>query len=183
VTGIEVLKNVAWTRISVMPVARLGLLLGFSFGAWNLLWSYLYPLSDDSIGALVSFYGPIFMAWGITGFYFTRQSRRLREGVAAGTIVAFATFCALDLMVIARANIFLNELVGRSDWRALMERFPSSGFDSLRAYINWHYVTQAPVKILTASTIGAVVGAAGGMLARCVDILALKRRGAGMDRQ
>ena len=176
------LKNVAWPRISVMPVALLGLFLGLSFGTWNLLWTYLYPLSDDSIGALVSFYGPMFMAWGITGFYFTRRSRRLSDGVAAGMVVAFATFVALDLMVIARANIFLNDLVGRSDWRELMERFPSSGFENLRVYINWHYVTQAPVKILTALTIGAVVGTAGATLARCVHVLALKGRGAHLDR-
>ena len=176
------LRNGAWPQIDVMPVACLGLLLGLSFGTWNLLWTDLYPLSDDSIGALLSFYGPMFMAWGITGFYVTRRSGRLRDGVAAGAMVAFATFCVLDLMVIARANIFLNELVGRSDWRELMARFPSSGFDNLRAYINWHYVTQAPVKILAASTIGAAVGTAGATLARCVHVLSLKRRGAHLDR-
>ena len=43
-----------------MSPARLGLIIGITFGAWNLLWTWLRPLADDSIPALLAFYGPMF---------------------------------------------------------------------------------------------------------------------------
>ena len=54
-----------------------------------------------------------------------------------------------------------DELTGRADWQTLMSRFPASGFASLRSYITYHYVSQAPFKILVASTIGLVMGLIG----------------------
>ena len=43
-----------------------------------------------------------------------------------------------------------------------MERFQASGFQSLRAYANYAYVTGAPFKILVASMIGSLTGLVGG---------------------
>ena len=148
-----------------MSPARLGLIIGITFGAWNLLWTWLRPLADDSIPALLAFYGPMFFAWGVASYFAAAPSGSVRRGALSGMVVAFTTFCALDLMVIARANIFLNDLAGRPDWRALVDRFDGSGFDSFRTYINWHYITQAPNKIVVATLIGTAVGAIGGGLA------------------
>jgi hypothetical protein len=137
-------------RRCVRP-AFLGLVLGLSFGLWNLIWTQLYPRAEDTAGALLAFYGPMFAAWAVTSFFATRRTGRIWEGIKAGAVVAFATFCVLDLLVIVRANVFLNELSGRSDWRALMTRFQGSDFERLRVYINYHYLSQAPFKILVAS--------------------------------
>ena len=146
--------------------AFLGLLLGLGFGLWNLIWTQLYPLAEDTVGALMAFYGPMFAAWAATSFFVTRRTGRIWEGIKAGAVVAFATFCVLDLLVIVRANVSLNELSGRSDWRALMARFQGSGFESLRSYINYHYLSQAPFKILFASIIGSCMGLVGGSIGR-----------------
>jgi hypothetical protein len=44
-----------------------------------------------------------------------------------------------------------------------MTRFQVSKSESLRTFINYHYLTQAPFKILVATTIGAVTGVIGGL--------------------
>jgi hypothetical protein len=148
-----------WSRPAVV-----GLLLGLGFGLWNLVWTGLYPLAEDTVGALLAFYGPMFAAWAATSFFTSRRTGGLAEGIKAGVVVAFVTFCVLDLLVIVRANLFLQELSGRSDWRALMANFPASGFEGLRSYINYHYVSQAPLKIMVASLIGLGMGVVGGGL-------------------
>jgi hypothetical protein len=143
---------------------RLGVLLGAGFGAWNLLSSLLDPLAEDTIPALLTFYGPMFAAWGVTGFVASHRTGRVVDGVKAAAIVAFITFLVFDLMVILRVNLFLYSLTERLDWQNLMAQFRASGSRSLRRFINYHYVTQAPFKILVATTIGAVTGVVGGGL-------------------
>jgi hypothetical protein len=148
-----------------MNPARVGLFLGMGFGSWNLLWTHLNPLADDTIGALLAFYGPMFAAWAVTAYVTTKRTGALWPGIKAGALVALVTFCVLDVLVIIRANLFLDELSGRADWRTLMARFPGSGYGSLRTYINMHYLSQAPFKIFVATLIGVVMGVAGGTIA------------------
>ena len=94
----------------------LGLMVGLAFGAANLLMTWMYPVADDTPGALLLFYGPMFFLWAFAAFRATRRSGRFVYGVATGMLVAFATFCVFDLIVIARVNLFLSELTGRADW-------------------------------------------------------------------
>src|SRR5262245_19659948 len=94
----------------------LGLIVGLAFGCVNLLYSWLYPLEDDTPATLLRFYGPMFFVWAFASFRAARRSGRLWSGVATGTAVAFATFCVFDALVILRVNLFLNELAGRPDW-------------------------------------------------------------------
>jgi hypothetical protein len=143
---------------------RLGVLLGIGFGIWNLLSSLLHPFAEDTIPALFMFYGPMFAAWGTVGFSVSRRTGRWVEGTKAAALVAFVTFVVFDLMVILRVNLFLKSLTDRLDWQNLMQRFRASGSESLRSYINYHYVTGAPFKILVATGIGAVSGVIGGFL-------------------
>jgi hypothetical protein len=147
------------------PVA-LGIVIGLMFGAMNLLVTWLYPVADDTPAALLVFYGPMFFLWTFAAFRATRRSGRLLSGVTTGMLVAFATFCVFDLLVILRVNLFLGELTGRADWRNMMWRFQASGFDSLRLFVNLDYLKGAPLKIATASTIGAFMGIGGGFVAR-----------------
>lgn len=144
----------------------LGLVLGAVFGIGNLIATRLDPLSEDSPRALLLFYGPMFTIWGVVGFLATRRTGRVLEGVKAGALAALVTFVVFDLTVILRANLFLEQLSQRSDWQGLMARYQASGFTNLRLFANYVYLTDAPLKILVATTIGAVVGAVGGLLGR-----------------
>jgi hypothetical protein len=144
----------------------LGLVLGAVFGIGNLIATRLDPLSEDSPRALLLFYGPMFTIWGVVGFLATRRTGRVLEGVNAGALAALVTFVVFDLTVILRANLFLDELSQRSDWQGLMARYQASGFTNLRLFANYVYLTDAPLKILVATTIGAVMGSVGGLFGR-----------------
>jgi hypothetical protein len=144
----------------------LGLMVGLAFGAVNLLMTWMYPVADDTPGALLMFYGPMFFLWAFAAFRATRRSGRFVSGVTTGMLVAFATFCVFDLLVILRVNLFLSELTGRADWQSMMGRFQASGFDSLRTFVNVNYLKGAPFKIAVASAIGAFMGVVGGFVAR-----------------
>ena len=145
---------------------RLGFFVGVLFGALNVLYSWLYPLADDTPTALLAFYGPMFSVWAVVAFFATRRTGSVPRGVAAGALVAFATFCVFDLVVILRVNLLLDELTGRADWRNLMVRFTASGQESLRTFVNLEYIKGAPLKIGVASVIGAVMGLIGAALSR-----------------
>jgi hypothetical protein len=140
----------------------LGLLLGAGFGLWNLMATSLNPLAEDDLIPLLLFYGPMFALWGLAGFGASRRTGRLRDAIKVGAAVAFVTFVVYTFAVILRVNLFLDAMSQRPDWQNLMVRFQASGFESLRAYANYEYVTGAPFKILIASTIGAGTGSVGG---------------------
>ena len=64
--------------------AFLGLCLGLGFGLWNLIWTRLYPLADDTVGVLLAFYGPMFAAWAATSFFVARRTGLIWEGSRPG---------------------------------------------------------------------------------------------------
>ena len=142
----------------------LGLLLGAGFGLWNLIATRLDPLAEDTPIALLIFYGPMFVIWGVAGFSASRRTGRLLDGVTVGATVALVTFVVYVLTQFVRVNLFLDTLTQRSDWQNLMVRFQNSGYKSLRWYVNYVGLTGAPFKILVASIIGAGTGLVGGVL-------------------
>jgi hypothetical protein len=143
----------------------LGLLLGATFGLWNLIVTWRSPLLEDTPRTLLLFYGPMFTVWGLAGFVAFRRTGRLLEAVKVAATVALVTFVVFDLAVILRVNLFLDEIRRRSDWQNLVARFQASGFDSFRMYANYVYLSGAPFKILVALTIGAATGLLGGLAA------------------
>ena len=84
------------TRIALRPL-HFGFLIGILFGFWNLLYSWLFPLADDTPTALLAFYGPMFSVWAAVASIATRRTGRLLTGVTTGAGVSFATFCIYDL--------------------------------------------------------------------------------------
>jgi hypothetical protein len=144
----------------------LGFVLGLIFGIVDLLFTWVEPLSDDSIPALLRFYGPMFFSWGFVSFRSVQRSGRLSTGITTGFVVAFGTFCIFYVLNLVRVNLFLAELTGRADWQNMMQRFRASDSDSLRSFINVDYVKGAPLKIGVASVIGAVMGLVGGTIGR-----------------
>jgi hypothetical protein len=140
----------------------LGLVLGVVFGLWDLIVTLLDPLADDDQSALLLFYGPMFVIWGIAGFVAARRTGRIVDGVKVAAIVAFVTFVVFDVAAVLRVNLFLDALTHRADWQNLLVRFRASGFTSLRLYANYEYLTGSPFKILVATIIGSVTGLIGG---------------------
>jgi len=152
--------------LSLVPGVMLGVAVGVVFTAINLVVSVIAPLLDDSPMTLLGFYGPMFLIWGVAGYLAYRRTGRLVQALTVGATVAFATFAIFTLGVILRFNLLLDTVSQRDDWRNLLLRYQASGFDSLRTYANYEYFTGAPLKILTASTIGAVMGLMGGLVGR-----------------
>lgn len=143
----------------------LGVVVGIAFGIWNLIATYLDPLADDTPLALLIFYGPMFTAWGYAGFGAKQRSSRIVEAIVAGATVAFVTFVIFWIANLVRVNLFLETIRNRADWQNLVLRFQQSGFDSFRAFVNYEYLTGAPMKIFVPCVIGAIVGLIGGMCA------------------
>ena len=143
-----------------------GFVLGVVFGIVDLLFTWVEPLSDDTIPALLRFYGPMFFSWAFVSFRAVRRTGRLSTGVTTGLVVAFGTFCIFCALNLLRVNLFLAHLTGRADWQSMMQRFRASEFDSLRLFINLDYLKDAPFKVGVASVIGAVMGLVGGTIGR-----------------
>jgi hypothetical protein len=162
-------------RVGRGPV-RTGVVVGLLFGSWNVLYSWLYPLADDTPTALLAFYGPMFFVWAAAAFVATRRTGKVFTGVTTAAVVAFATFCVYDLLVVLRVNLFLEELTERADWQNLMSRFRVSGYESLRTFINVENIKGAPLKIGVASAIGAVMGLIGGTFGRLTRTTAATAR-------
>jgi len=142
-----------------------GVVLGVIFGAWDLIATARSPLADDSPSALLTFYGPMFTIWTITGFIASRRRGRVTDGIQAGATVALSTFVVFDVAVMIRANVFLDVLPGRDDWQLIVRSFQTSGFSSFRTYVNCFYLKAAPLKTTVATAIGAILGALGGLAA------------------
>ena len=72
-------------RLADRPLL-LGLVLGLVFGIVDLL-HWVAPLSDDSIPALLRFYGPMFFSWAFVSFRSVRRVGLGRCGRRAGRLV------------------------------------------------------------------------------------------------
>jgi hypothetical protein len=142
----------------------LGLIVGLVFGAANLVHTWLYPVEDDTVWAVLRFYGPMFFVWGLASFRAVGRTGRWVSGVTAGATVAFATFAVFEVFVLTRANLFLDELTSRPDWQHVMMRFQASESDSLRLFVNLDYLKGAPFKVGVSCAIGATIGIIGGSM-------------------
>jgi hypothetical protein len=138
-----------------------GVVLGVAFGTWNVIATRLDPLAEDTVGALLLFYGPMFTLWGIAGFRASRRTGHLLDGVRSATIVAFVTFAVFVVANLMRVNLFLDAIRQRADWQSLLLRFQQSGFESLRTYANYEYLRGAPLKIAVATFIDGMCGLVG----------------------
>ena len=54
-------------------LVRAGFIAGLAFGAADLLLTWLDPLGDDTPGALLLFYGPMFALWAVASFVTARR--------------------------------------------------------------------------------------------------------------
>lgn len=112
----------------------------------------------------MSFYGPMFTIWSVAGFGAYRRTGKLKDAIKVGATVGLVTFVVFDLAVLVRANLFLEAISQRSDWRGLLANYHVSGLESLRVYVNDMYVTGIPVTFLVGALIGAGSGLFGGLM-------------------
>ncbi len=111
-------------RVSNTPLL-LGLVVGLVFGSVNSIFTWLDPLEDDTPGVLLRFYGPMFFVWALASFRAARRSGRLLSGVTAGMVVAFATFCVFDVLVLLRVNLSLDR-ESKPGWRVVWNSQPKT---------------------------------------------------------
>ena len=147
-----------------MRLLVLGVLVGVLFGVWNMFQTWLDPLADDTLLALLNFYGPMFAIWGAAGYRAARQRGSVRQGITTSATLSFVTFVVFSAINLIRVNLFFNEIVGRPDWQNMLVRFQASEFDNLRAFVNYEYLTGVWFKVLAASAIGAITGLVGALL-------------------
>jgi hypothetical protein len=140
--------------------------LGVVFGAWNLIFTFLDPLAEDTLLALGSFYGPMFVMWGAVGFAACRRTGRFVDSLKAGVTVGAVTIAVFCIANLLRVNLFLEAISQRSDWQNVLANFERSDFDSLRSYANYLFVTQFGLKLVAGILIGALSGTIGGVVAR-----------------
>jgi hypothetical protein len=101
----------------------------------------------------------------VAGFGAARRDRRVVDAIKVAATVACVTFVVYDLAQFVRVNMFFDAIRQRPDWRHVIAQFEKSEFQSLRSYVNYAGLTSAPLKILAATTIGACMGAIGGVVA------------------
>jgi hypothetical protein len=143
--------------------ALVGCAMGLVLGSWNLIAFWLNPL-DDGVAGMLIVYGPMFISWSVAGFMAARRTGRLTEAAKAGTVLAFATFAIFWVANIVRVNLFLDMLREWPGWQqAVVARYRESGFESFRAFTNYQYLVDAPLKIAVPTVIGALLASIGGL--------------------
>jgi hypothetical protein len=101
--------------LSLVHGVKLGAALGAAAGAWNLISTRLEPLADDTLLALLAFYGPMFAVYAVAGFSAYRRTGRLLRAVLTGATVAFVTFLIFFVAILLRVNMFLELISPRAD--------------------------------------------------------------------
>jgi hypothetical protein len=154
------------TAREARPFALVGCAVGLALGSWNLIAFWLNPF-DDSVGGMLSVYGPMFVSWSVVGFLVARRTGRLADAVKAGTVFAFATFALFWIANIVRVNLFLDVLQEWPGWQeTVVARYRESGFESFRAFTNYEYLIDAPLKLAVPTVIGALLASIGGLAGR-----------------
>ena len=145
------------------PFALVGCALGLALGSWNIIAFWLNPL-DDSVAGMLIVYAPMFVSWGVAGFVAARRAGRLVDALKAGTVFAFSTFAIFWIANIVRVNLFLDVLQDWPGWQqTVVARYRESGFESFRAFTNFEYLKDAPLKLAVPTAIGAVLASIGGL--------------------
>ena len=143
-----------------------GLIIGITAGSLQLLDTALEPLADDTAGGMLIIVGTLLTLWTAASYVATERAGRFRDAVLAGFLVGLASICVLHFTAIVRVNVFLDQIQYREDWTNLVARFRASGFQSLRAYANYEYLTGTWLLLLIGAGAGSVCGVISGAI-RC----------------
>ena len=139
-----------------------GLILGVTLGIANLISTAVAPLADDEPPIILALGLAILTTWVIAGFAAERRSRRFRDAIVAGAIVAGLSMGIFSSANFARKMIFLETIQHRLDWQGLLQRYQASGASDLRSFVIAEHLEGLPSGILFSLALGAVCGALGG---------------------
>jgi hypothetical protein len=155
------------TRVRVVGVnaIALGVVVGAAYGVWNMIETARDPLADDTPTSLLLFYGPMFALWATAGFTTARRTGRTLDGIAIGAMLALVTFSVFWVANLVRINVFFDAVLPRADWRNMLAKFQTSGFTDLRTFVIYDYLKDAPLKLFSATLIGAITGTVGAVVA------------------
>lgn len=142
----------------------IGLAIGTVLGIMNLVDTARQPLADDDGGTMLAWLLAVLTMWSAAAVAVTWRTRRVGDAVKVGTIVGVATIVVLHTAAIVRVNLFLDAIRHREDWQNLVARYNQSGFQSLRVYANYEYVTMTPLLIALGTIAGSISGALGGLV-------------------
>jgi len=148
--------------ISLLKPWMWGVILGVTLGVSNLISTALAPLADDEPPFILALGVTILAAWVFAGFAAERRSRRFREAIVAGAVVALLSTAIFSTANFARKMIFLETIQHRLDWQGLLQRYQASGSSDLRSFVIKEHVEGLPGGILFSLAIGAFCGALGG---------------------
>lgn len=138
-----------------------GLILGVTLGAANLISAAVAPLADDEPPIILALGLAILTTWVIAGFAAERRSRRFRDAIVAGAVVAVLSMAIFSSANFARKMIFLETIQHRLDWQGLLQRYQSSGSSDLRSFVIREHLEGLPGGILFSLALGAFCGALG----------------------
>lgn len=141
-----------------------GLAIGIAAGSLLLIDTAIAPLADDSPGVMLAIAGTLLLLWTLASYAATRRTARFRDAIFAGLLVGLASIAVVQVAAIVRVNVFLDEIQYREDWLNLVARFQSSGFQSLRAYANYEYLTRTPLLLLVGAAAGSICGIVSGAI-------------------
>jgi hypothetical protein len=139
-----------------------GLILGVTLGGLNLVSAAVAPLAEDTPATVLFFGASILASWVFAGFAADRRSRRFKNAIFAGAVVATLAMGIFSAANFARKMVFLDTLQHRSDWQGLLGRFQTSGERDLRTFVIREHVEGLPAGILFSLAIGALCGGLGG---------------------
>ena len=148
--------------ISLLRPWMWGVILGVTLGVSNLIWTAVAPLADDEPPVILALGLAILTTWVIAGFAAERRSRRFRDAIVAGAVVAALSMAIFSSANFARKMIFLDTIQHRLDWQGLLQRYQASGSDDLRSFVIREQVEGLPGGILFSLAAGAFCGALGG---------------------
>lgn len=112
----------ALSLVLINPVL-FGVILGVLFGVWNIAYSLLFPVAEDTVFALLSFYGPMFVMPGVAGFAAFRATGQWLEAIKAAVTVGVVTQLVFGTANMLRVNLLLDTLSQRSDWQNSLRGF------------------------------------------------------------
>lgn len=150
--------------LSFVSPAAWGLAIGLAAGTLLLLDTAIEPLADDDAGAMIAVLMILSLLWVATSVAAGRRAQRFRDAVTAGLLVGLATMLAIHVAAIVRVNVFLEQIRHREDWINLVSRFRASGFQSLRMYANYEYLSGSPFLLGFGAAAGTVCGLVGGAI-------------------
>jgi hypothetical protein len=151
-------------RLAQRPVL-FGVAIGALFGVWNITYSLLFPLADDTVVVLLVHYGLMFALWGLAGFAAYRSTGHWFDAVKAAVIVAVVTQLVFGAANMIRVNLLLGTLGERADWQNMVARYQASEFESFRAFVNYDYAKQILPKLAAIAIIGSMCGLLGSGIA------------------